>query len=118
MGNLSHYPRGLTGIALLLLRVSVGVLLLFSVQGGILCTEPLFVILLVSILSIGLAVGITTPMVGVAAALSRVALFLFVPAERSVVCVITLILCAVVSILGAGAYSFDGVLFGRRRIIL
>lgn len=117
MGDLSQYPRGLAGVALLLLRVSAGVLLLLNAQGRVLCDEPLFVILLVNVISIGLAVGIVTPMAGVAAAVSRVALFTFVPAERTVFCAITLILCVVVSILGAGAYSFDGVLFGRRRII-
>jgi hypothetical protein len=118
MGDLSQYPRGLTGVALLFLRISVGVLLLLNAQGRVLCVEPLFVILLVSILSVGLAVGIIAPMTAAAAALSRVALFTLIPAERSVLCAITLVLCMVVSTLGAGAYSFDGVLFGRRRIIL
>ena len=118
MENLSQYPRGGTGVALLLLRVSVGVLLLFSTQGKVLSAEPLFVILLISVVSIGLSVGIATPTAALVAAFSRAALFAFDPTQRSFLCLITLILCVVVSILGAGAYSFDGVLFGRRRIVL
>lgn len=118
MRGLNQYPRGLTGVGLLLLRVTVGVLLLLNAQDRVLCVEPVFFILLVSIISFGFAIGIITPIAGVAGALSRAALFTFFPAERTGFCATTLILCVVVSILGAGAYSFDGILFGPRRIIV
>lgn len=91
---------------------------MINAHGGALFSKPSFVVLIFSVLSIGIAVGIVTPIIGVAGALSRAALLISIPTERSALCAITLILCVVVSILGAGAYSFDGVLFGRRRIIL
>ena len=118
MESFYQYPRSLKGIALLLLRVSVAALLLLDAYANGLFLVPSALGILLSAISVGLLIGILTPLCGIAGTIEEITLLLLGKLSTHAYCVVGLVLCLVVAILGAGAYSFDGVLFGRRRIVL
>jgi nitrate reductase NapE component len=118
MENLSPYPRNLGGLALLLLRTSLGLLLLANAQSAALLAKPGVITFLISGLCIGLFVGIFTPLLSSIAFLGGIGYLVWMPACPCMVRIVTLALCVSTAILGSGAYSMDGVLFGRRRVIL
>ncbi len=115
----SMFPRGLPGVALLLLRISVACGLLLNVYGR---REELAAWLLVCSLLVAanLFIGLLTP----AVALLALAANLVIPVSCSVgfqsdgyiamATINALALC----LLGPGSYSFDAYLFGRRVINL
>jgi hypothetical protein len=112
------YPRNLSGLALLFLRVSVGLLLLANVHGEALFTDTDVVKGLAAVLCAGLCVGILTPLLGGIAFIGGMIYLFWLPAGPSLLTIVTLMLCVSLTIMGAGAYSIDGILFGRRRVIL
>jgi len=118
MESFHSYPRNLGGIALLLLRSSVGLLLLSCVHAECPNEAPRTLSIAAMIMCVGLALGILTPFVSGSALLGGIALLASEPAYISIATIATLLLCATISILGGGAYSLDAALFGRRRIIL
>lgn len=115
----SMFPRGLPGLALLLLRISVACGLLLNVYGR---RRELTAWLLVSSLLLGatLLIGLLTPLV----ALLALAANLAIPMSCSVgfqsigYVIIATINAMALCLLGPGAYSFDAYLFGRRVIDL
>jgi hypothetical protein len=114
----SSYPRGRNGIALLLLRTSVVALLMFEAQDQSLFIEHSIIAIVVGMIGVGLGIGIFTSLCGVVAIVAESVLFLTGRANASVVWAVTLILCAVISMMGPGAFSMDCALFGRRRVVL
>jgi hypothetical protein len=118
MGSLHQYPRNFGGVALLLLRSSVGLLLLCSVHAGRPNAASSLLMIVATVMCIGLGVGILTQVLSATALMCGLVLLCTVPTYLSMVSVVTLLLCTATAILGAGAYSLDGVLFGRRRIII
>jgi len=114
--SLYRYPRGIVGFALLLLRGSVGILLLSNGCAEILTTNLSIVSLIRLVVSLGFCLGLFTPVLGIiAVAICLLPLFsahmtlFLVPAAA-------LILSIAIAILGPGAYSVDALLFGRRRV--
>jgi hypothetical protein len=115
----SMFPRGLPGLALLLLRISVACGLLLNVYGR---RGELAAWLLVSslLLAATLFIGLLTPVI----ALLALAANLSIPMSCSVgfesvgyiatATINALVLC----LLGPGSYSFDAYRFGRRVINL
>ncbi len=118
MERFYQYPRNLVGVALLLLRLSVGLLLVFCVHTGRTNDATSLLTVFTAAICVGLCVGIMTEALSGIALISGLILLCTVPNYWSLVTVVTLLLCATTTLLGAGAYSLDGVLFGRRRIIL
>jgi hypothetical protein len=115
--TLYRYPRGIVGFALLLLRIAAGILLLSNGCSEIL-RNPNAILLIRLFLGLGMCFGLLTSFLGiVSVVLSLWALF-WGSASLSLVQVGTLILGVAIAILGGGAYSVDGLLFGRRRVIL
>lgn len=110
--------RGIRGAALLVLRTSVAVHILIEAQRQHLFAEPSIVTILLGILGVGLSLGILTTLCGIVAILGGVSLLLTGHIGASDCGIVTLFLCASVSILGPGVYSLDWILFGRRRIVL
>ncbi len=118
MESLYRYPRNLAGVALLFLRAAVGLLLLANVHGETLLTSPNIVTIIAAALCLGLCVGILTPLLSCCALLGGIGYLVWLPAGPFLMGIVTLMLCVSTTILGAGAYSLDGVLFGPRRVIL
>jgi hypothetical protein len=118
MESLYQYPRNLKGIALLLLRLSVATLLLLDAYANGLFLVPSALGILLSLIGVGLSIGILTPLCGIAGSIEEITLLLSGRISMPGYCVVSLVLCLVVAIIGAGAYSLDGVLFGRRRVVL
>ena len=105
------------GFALLLLRIAAGILLLSNGCSEIL-RNPNAILLIRLFLGLGMCFGFLTSFLGiVSVVLSLWALF-WGSASLSLVQVGTMILGLAIAILGGGAYSVDGLLFGRRRVIL
>jgi hypothetical protein len=115
----SMFPRGLPGLALLLLRISVACCLLLNVFGR---REALAGWLLASslLLAAALVIGLLTPVV----ALLALALDLAVPMSCAVglqgagYIGVAALNALALSILGPGSYSLDAFRFGRRVIDL
>ncbi len=118
MDSLHRYPRNLAGLALLFLRASVGLLLLANVHGETLLTNPNMATSVAAALCLGLCVGIFTPLLSGLAFLGGIGYFVWLPAGPFLIGIVTLLLSLSTAILGAGAYSIDGILFGPRRVIL
>ena len=125
---LNAYPPGRQGIALLALRLLLGVTLLVQ---GILCLflpamgaeAPGGIAALIG--GAFLTAGFLTPIIGVPIALTSVALaFLQMPAckenlfETKLPVVFAAGVLLAIFLLGPGAFSIDAWLFGRRRIII
>lgn len=114
--NLFRYPRGVVGFALFLLRIAAGILLLSNACFEIL-RNPSLTLLIRLVVGVGLCFGFLTPFLGIiSVALSFWALFSGWMGPL-LVHLATLILGAAIAILGGGAYSIDGILFGRRTVI-
>jgi hypothetical protein len=114
--SLFRYPRGFVGFALFLLRIAAGILLLSNTCFEIL-QNPSLVLLIRLVVGVGLCFGFLTPFLGIiSVALSFWALFSGLMGPF-LVQLATLILGAAIALLGGGAYSIDGILFGRRRVI-
>lgn len=98
--------------------MSTGVLLLTNGCSDNFFKGPEVVSVVSGVLCLGLGAGIFTPYLSAAAALAGICFLISGLMEPSVVAIVTLVLCVATAILGAGAYSVDGLLFGRRRVIL
>jgi uncharacterized membrane protein YphA (DoxX/SURF4 family) len=127
---LSTFPGGRPGVGLLLLRAAVG---LFAMAAGIFCfSHPtsssigewlLGLILLGG--GIALALGIVTPWAAILVAVCFLGIAIsWFPQpswslrEAKVVAVGMIITAVAIALLGPGAFSLDGRLFGRREIVI
>ena len=115
--SLYRYPRGIVGFALLLLRGSVGILLLANGCSEIFATNLSIVSLIRLIVSLGFCLGLFTPLLGIIAAAISLWPLLSAHMTLSLVPIAALILSIAIAILGPGAYSVDALLFGRRRVV-
>jgi uncharacterized membrane protein YphA (DoxX/SURF4 family) len=125
----SGFPRGWPGIALLLLRAVVGIVLV--VQGGFYLKEqnPTLGGWFVGLTALAggalLVVGFLTPVVGAVAGLLAVGvgLSLLPPCPASLFdtkmpVILTAAILVAIVLLGPGAFSLDCRVFGRREIII
>jgi uncharacterized membrane protein YphA (DoxX/SURF4 family) len=119
----STFPNSWPGAGLLLLRLGLGLALIYCGVAGVLATPSeligLVQNLMVSAGGIFLLAGLWTPVMGAIAALAEVwtALLLYSARQQSTWDHIFLaVLSASVAMLGPGAWSIDARLFGRKRI--
>jgi len=110
------FPRGRSGIGLLIARLTVSALLLDIAGHNLLRGDASVVSFTVAILSLFIALGLFTPVVSSVAALLTIALLLLVHREALTLSAATTCFCVVLALVGAGAYSVDGLLFGQRRV--
>ena len=118
----STFPNSWPGVGLLLLRVCLGVALIYFGIAGVSGTpsEPIALAQnsIATVAAIFLLAGLWTPVMGTLAALDEVwiALSLDSPARQDTWIHIFLAILAVsVAMLGPGAWSIDARLFGRKR---
>jgi uncharacterized membrane protein YphA (DoxX/SURF4 family) len=112
------FPSGTPGVALLLLRVSVSIAVVWQTQLPGLGAIGTWLTVATIVLSLALVLGFLTPMTAALAMACNglswwLAHKLSVPVT-SIVCLDTLALV----LLGPGAYSLDAYRFGRRLIVV
>jgi len=111
------FPPGLPGVALLLLRGSVGAAVLLEVythEPGL----PGWVTGAVAALSLGLFAGYLTPVAAIAALVFHALVWLILGLDNIPVALITGFDAVALALLGPGAYSVDSFRFGRRVVLL
>lgn len=114
----SMFPTGRPGVALLLLRVALSVLLLGSVLPPLARLGSTWVALALGALAFALCVGCFTPVVASLCVLVECGLALGGIGTIHAVHVGTIFDAAALTLLGPGAYSLDARWFGRRQVIL
>jgi hypothetical protein len=112
---LGTFPNRSAGVALLILRLAVAAAL---VSGARLCPGPETEVLLAlaRIAAVLIAVGWYTPLAAVSAVVVSLGTF-WVCRAPGVNALMIAILIAI-GLLGAGAYSVDARLYGRRRLVI
>jgi putative oxidoreductase len=114
----SHWP----GVGLLLMRLSLGITLLYLGAAGLLGRTPAAISVAQYIVGAAAGVfviaGLWTPVTATLAALDQVWIALYIPSSQrggEWLHILLGVLCASVAMLGPGAWSIDALLFGRRR---
>lgn len=123
----STFPSGLPGIGLLLLRVTLGVILLVQPYVSALGTGSGSYILwvpaaLASVTGILFILGLLTPLAGLFAVFAGTGLQLWQPTWNpyfgSLSGVNLLVMAIAITFVGPGAFSLDARLFGHRKVIV
>src|SRR5579863_7747024 len=110
------FPAGVPGVGLLLLRISIGIVLLLKafpggdVNGSWWLTTGLLV------LATALLIGIYTPVTCILSVLVQVSALISAQGEATVQSGCLALITISTGLLGPGAFSVDAVLFGRRLI--
>ena len=115
-GFSSSFPRGSAGVGLLLLRMAVGLQLLM--EGRCSGAMPWWLALAELMLVLTLAAGVLTPVAALLAASYQVACLLHADWPHAAALMIATVTAIALVLLGAGAYSVDARIFGRRRLIV
>jgi ABC-type sugar transport system permease subunit len=114
---LYRYPRGAEGIARLLMRIALAILMISNGCFDIFARNPSFISLIRVTICVALSVGIFTPFLGIIASILSAWTLFGSGLNLHFVHIATLILSAAVALLSPGALSVDALLFGRRRVI-
>ncbi len=115
-GFSSSFPRGSAGAGLLILRAAVGLqLLLESGCGGV---TPWWLVVLELVLVLALTAGFLTPVAALVSGGFQVACMLHANWQHAATLMIAMVTAIALVLLGAGGYSVDARVFGRRRLIV
>lgn len=111
------FPSGWPGRALLLLRSSVAIAVLFEdyVHRSAL---PHWIQCAAFAISLGLLVGILTPVFALLALLFHTAIWIGLGTDSTWLAVIVSLDAIALALVGPGAYSMDSLRFGRRVMVL
>ena len=113
----SSYPSGIPGVALILLRLSVAVLLFASgdSRSALVGASPLFFFSLA--LAVALCAGGGTKFAAFLALVVQALMLVRSPEENVVLRTIFMAQSLSTAMLGGGYYSIDGFMHGRKRVI-
>jgi hypothetical protein len=112
------FPQGGPGIALLLLRISVAGMSLYSVFTYARSTNHQWAIPYVAAAALLLAFGLLTPLFSIFACVLSFLLCVLLPGLNGYVLLSFALNAVALALLGPGAYSLDARLFGRRLVVL
>jgi len=125
----STFPGGLRGFGLLLLRLAVGSAAVMQGVGYLIASVPAtasawFIGALLTLSGALVVIGFLTPIASIGILVASICLELAAtpkaasPLYVRVVAIEAVAISVALAILGAGAYSLDAYLFGRREIII
>src|SRR5262249_16615909 len=114
----SRFPSGGPGVALLLLRISVAAVFFLSAANRSGVSSSYLLSAGVLLISISLTIGFLTPFLSLITWLSTIANLLMGPIPDNLIHVFPIFDAAALALLGAGAYSVDARMFGRRVIVV
>lgn len=112
------FPTGGPGIALLVLRVALAVMLVAGIAGKLTGLGPTGSIAAPAVVAIALCLGFFTPAVSLLAIVLEIATWVTTGGPIEAVHVCAVLNAITLSLLGPGSYSVDARLFGRRQVIL
>lgn len=115
-GFSSGFPRGGAGLGLLMLRVAIGLQLLY--QSDCTAALPLWQAALVAIAGTALVLGALTPVAGALSASFQILCLVNTGWTHAAPLLIAAMTVIALALMGPGAYSVDARLFGRRRLVL
>lgn len=115
-GFSSSFPRGSAGIGLLLLRAAVCLQLMM--EGGCGGVTPWWLALLELAVIPALAAGVLTPVAALLSGGVQVACMVHADWPHAATLMIATVTAIALVLLGAGGYSVDARLFGRRRLVV
>jgi len=115
-GFSSSFPRGSAGVGLLMLRAAVGLQLLL--EGGCGGAVPWWLAIAELSLVMTLAAGLLTPVAALLVAGYQVACLAHADWPHAAALLTATVTALALAMLGAGAYSLDARIFGRRRLIV
>jgi hypothetical protein len=111
------FPQGGPGIALLLLRMSVGAMVLLGAWPRFSVSIPHWTLWILILVLIGLFLGILTPVLALVCCLLEIAAC-FSSDTADARAILNSVQAASLALLGPGAYSIDARLFGRRVLVV
>jgi hypothetical protein len=112
------FPTGRPGIALLLLRIAVSLMLLNGALCGPASVTSLWADIALGAAVISLWLGFLTPVTAALCVLLEVLVGLAVRGAFEMIHLCPVLDATVLILLGPGGYSIDAKLFGRRQVIL
>ena len=112
------FPAGRPGIALLLMRLSLSLVLTQSVVVRMSVLAPSWTQLLPYSLAAAVTLGIATPLVSGLSVVIQIVTCVLINRPYEWIQACTILNAIALVLLGPGAYSLDSRLFGRRRIDL
>jgi hypothetical protein len=113
----SAFPSGRPGVALLVMRVALSVLLLDGVLGPLGKLDSSWVLLAPWAVAALLWLGLLTPVAAVLCVAIEVSTWLNSLGTLQAVHICAILDAFALTLLGPGAYSLDARLFGRRKIV-
>jgi hypothetical protein len=114
----SKFPTGTAGVALLLLRASAATSLLVDGTAHWTLVTSFFSTSLFLLPATLLCIGLLTPYNFLAVIIIELGVFLLSSGQNDFHLLFSIVNCAVVGLIGPGAYSVDARIFGRRLLIL
>lgn len=111
------FPSGRPGAALLILRVSLGVLLVDGLIGPLLRLGSPWALAVPIGIALALISGALTPVFATLAILVEVVTLAISPTDLHAIHVCAVLDAVAIALLGPGSYSVDARLFGRRQIV-
>ena len=112
------FPDGQPGAALLLLRLSLAGILAFHGSAFWQGPPAVGVTLICGAIGALLAIGLFTPFVAIAGAIGGALALFFCNGGDSVAACFLLVVMVALGMLGAGAYSLDARMYGRREVVV
>ena len=114
----SMFPTGQPGIALLLLRVSLGIMLIDSMAEQSSTATALGILVASAAVALALCFGFLTPVMAALCVGIQIAAFIMSGHAIEAVHLCIIFEAIALALLGPGGYSIDGKLFGRRLIVI
>jgi putative oxidoreductase len=118
----STFPDGWPGFGLLLLRLSIGIVLIYFGATSLLVQTPAPITVAQNVIAtaagVFLLTGLWTPIMGALAALDQIWIVVLLQSsgrDGKWIYIFLAVLSASVAMLGPGAWSIDARVFGRRR---